>query len=248
MAKVIQLAKDLLKGGNKEDIYPKTTASAVFVNDYSGSQTTLDQIIKGTLVVGISGSFPDSPQYTDPDINFTDIYEAFNKGWDIILEWSITNHYSNTNGTRTFRLIEVTRVAKDITFKFMCNSFLKENDNIYILTVSTTGLSVDTYPILSPLYTTLDVNGNITEGATVSEIISNVTNKRRPINLSAILSLPIDNNSTVYYQFTLESFKTISNVSTVVFSCIHKGGSSLVRTTATASTNDTKFTISSESI
>lgn len=246
MAKVIQLAKDLLKGGNKEDIYPKTTASAVFVNDYSGNQTTLDQIIKGTLVVSISGSFPDSPQYTDPDINFTSIYEALNKRWDVILEWNVTNYHSNTSGTRTFRLIEVTRVSRDVTFKFMCTSFLKEDDNIYILTVSTNGLSVDTYPILSPLYATLDGNGNITEGATVSEIISNVTNKRRPINLSAILSLP--GNDSMYYQFTLESFKTISNVSTVVFSCIHKMNNNLVRTTATASTSDIKFSISSESI
>lgn len=247
MAKVIQLAKDLLKGGNKEDIYPNTTASAVFVNDYSGNQTTLDQIIKGTLVVSISGSFPDSPQYTDPDINFTSIYEALNKRWDVILEWNVTNYHSNTSGTRTFRLIEVTRVSRDVTFKFMCTSFLKEDDNIYILTVSTNGLSVDTYPILSPLYATLDGNGNITEGATVSEIISNVTNKRRPINLSAILSLPNADNS-MYYQFTLESFKTISNVSTVVFSCIHQMGDNLVRTTATASTSDIKFSISSESI
>lgn len=39
MAKIIQLAKDLLKGGNKEDIYPKTIDTAVYITDSSGVQT-----------------------------------------------------------------------------------------------------------------------------------------------------------------------------------------------------------------
>ena len=39
MAKIIQLAKDLLKGGNKEDIYPKTVDSAVYTTDDNNNPT-----------------------------------------------------------------------------------------------------------------------------------------------------------------------------------------------------------------
>lgn len=41
MAKIIQLAKDLLKGGSKEDVYPKTVDSAVYITDSNGVQTAV---------------------------------------------------------------------------------------------------------------------------------------------------------------------------------------------------------------
>lgn len=47
MAKIMQLAKDLLKGGNKEDIYPKTIDAAVYLTDGTGSE--LSSTLKSKL-------------------------------------------------------------------------------------------------------------------------------------------------------------------------------------------------------
>lgn len=44
MAKIIQLAKDLLKGGHKENIYPKTIDTAVAAETIEGEESTVDQV------------------------------------------------------------------------------------------------------------------------------------------------------------------------------------------------------------
>lgn len=52
MAKVIQLAKDLLKGGKKEDIYPKTIDTAVSAETVEGEESTVDQVYLKTANLG----------------------------------------------------------------------------------------------------------------------------------------------------------------------------------------------------
>lgn len=44
MAKIIQLAKDLLKGGHKENIYPKTIDTAVAAETIEGEESTVDRV------------------------------------------------------------------------------------------------------------------------------------------------------------------------------------------------------------
>lgn len=58
MAKVIQLAKDLLKGGKKEDIYPKTLDNAVFITNSEGSPTNANLKEKLTEVDNLETKSP----------------------------------------------------------------------------------------------------------------------------------------------------------------------------------------------
>ena len=59
MAEVIQLAKDLLKGGNKEDIYPKTVDTAVAAETVEGEESTVDQVyLKTANLEGLVNDLP----------------------------------------------------------------------------------------------------------------------------------------------------------------------------------------------
>lgn len=52
MAKIMQLAKDLLKGGKKENIYPKTIDTAVSAETVEGEESTVDQVYLKTANIG----------------------------------------------------------------------------------------------------------------------------------------------------------------------------------------------------
>lgn len=90
----------------------------------------------------------------------------------------------------------------------------------------------------------IDSQGNITSGKEVEDIIDDVSIQHF-VNLSMDST---ENGNPITKYFNLESVKTISNTTTVVFSCIHYTGNNLTRTVATASTGDTKFTITSTTI
>ena len=90
----------------------------------------------------------------------------------------------------------------------------------------------------------IDANGNITNGQTISDILETVAGKS-PVSLYAVLTV---GGNEINYYFNIESYKLISGTSTVSFSCIYSLNNSLIRMTATASTGDTKFTMTSGTI
>lgn len=61
MAKIIQLAKDFLRGGHKENIYPKTLDTAVLCTDSEGNAT--DYTLKEALeeLYDAAQSIPNAP-------------------------------------------------------------------------------------------------------------------------------------------------------------------------------------------
>lgn len=247
MAKIIQLAKDLLKGGNKEDIYPRTVDSAVYTTDDNNNPTGntiktyfayLDEelgrymitdlyapvgIIVTPSTTALSGNDPTFGQLVDyaGSIPRRDMYVTY-----------------YTNGTNyVLPLLYYTEQ------KLVYAVFIEENSYYIQVTINSNGnINIAQGNVTPQMDVRISNTGSIaTSGITVQDIINMYFNRDGIVRIT-MHSGPKD------YHLNLEESYESSGIKYLVFGSFSVTNDEIRHIQASISENDTSFTVTTSTL
>lgn len=118
MAKIIQLAKDLLKGGHKENIYPKTIDTAVAAETIEGEESTVDKV------------YLKEANLEDRVNDLPSIKDLLNHEEPNILSIEVTSDSSEFEGDMILESITLNGTAPDIATVNAIINLILDNYNI----------------------------------------------------------------------------------------------------------------------
>lgn len=246
MAKIIQLAKDLLKGGNKEDIYPKTIDSAVFITDSNNNPT--NNTLKGfwTDLDETLGQYMTTDSYAPVGIIVTPSKTALS-GNDPTFGQLVD--YAGSNPRRDMYVTYYTNSTNYILSllyyteqKLVYAAFIEENSYYIQVTINSNGnINMVQGNVTPQMDVRISNTGGIASAITVQDIINMYFNR------DGIIRVTMHNGPKDYHLNLEESYES-SGIKYLVFGSFSVVNDKIRHIQASISENDTSFTITTSTL
>lgn len=247
MAKIIQLAKDLLKGGNKEDIYPRTVDSAVYTTDDNNNPTSntikdyfvhLDEELGRYMTTELYAPngiivTPSKTALAFPDPTFGQLV-------DYAGSIPRRNMYITYSGDGTNYILPLLYYTGQ---KLVYAAFIEENNQYIQATITSNGnINMDLYNVAPQMDVYISSTGSITTSTiTVQDIIN------MHFNRNGIVRVKMNYTAKDYHLNLEESYES-RGIKYLVFGSFSMVNDKIRHIQASISEKDTSFTITTSTL
>lgn len=247
MAKIMQLAKDLLKGGNKEDIYPKTVDSAVFITDSNNNPTNntlkgfwanLDETLGQYMTVDFYA--PKGIIVTPSKTALSNNDPTFGQLLDYAGSVPRRDMYITYSGDGTNYILPLLYYTGQ---KLVYAALIEENNQYIQATITSNGnINMALYSVAPQMDVYISSTGSISTSAiTVQDIINMHFNRNGIVRVKM-------NNTLKDYHLNLEESYESNGVKYLVFGFFSIANDKIRHIQASISENDTSFTVTTSAL
>lgn len=247
MAKIMQLAKDLLKGGNKEDIYPKTVDSAVFITDSNNNPT--NNTLKGfwTDLDETLGQYMTTDSYAPAGIIVTPSKTAlsgndptFGQLVDYAGSVPRRDMYITYSGDNTNYVLPLLYYTGQ---KLVYAAFIEENNQYIQATITSNGnINMALYNVAPQMDVYISSTGSISDSTITAQDIINMH-----FNRNGIVRIKM-NSAAKDYHLNLEESYESNGIKYLVFGIFRTSNDKIGHIQASIGENDTSFTITTTTL
>lgn len=247
MAKIMQLAKDLLKGGNKEDIYPRTVDSAVYTTDDNNNPTGntiktyfayLDEELGRYMTTDLYA--PNGIIVTPSKTALSGNDPTFGQLVDYAGSIPRRNMYITYSGDGTNYVLPLLYYTGQ---KLVYAAFIEENNQYIQATITSNGnINMALYNVAPQIDVYISSTGSIsTSTITVQDIIN------MHFNRNGIVRVKMNYTAKDYHLNLEESYES-SGIKYLVFGSFSIVNDKIRHIQASISENDTSFTITTTTL